>query len=190
MKNTHIFKKKITIIVITACVIIGGYIFIAWLNHLHPFSNVDSTPTPGTQFINMDKTKTEKQSSDNLKNNPQDKLKNSQTDTPPAPSVSSTTGKQQANVLITNVGISNGTVSASGFVTNIVESDGSCDYIFVNGNHTISKPSKVLPNATSTTCSTVTFPTSDLPISGTWSVTLSYSSAESSGVSTATSLQK
>lgn len=168
----------------------GLYLLVSWYNHLPPFGRFAPTPEPGKQVTNMSKTDTEKQATNNLKKNPQDKTQNNQTDTPATPPIDTTSGKQQANVLITNAGVSNGNVSVSGFVTNVVESDGSCTYTFTNGSSKVSKTTDVLPNATSTTCATTTFPASDLEPSGTWSVVLSYSSSQSAGVSSSKEFQK
>ena len=183
-------KQKMAAVLISAVVLVGGYLGVAFYKHLFPFTNKTPTYEPGTHVVNKDKSDTENQAIDNLKNNPQDKTKNNQTDTPSAPTVNQDSGKKEANVLITNVGIQNGTVSASGFATNVVESDGTCTYTFVNGSNKVIKTSKVLPNPTSTTCETVNFPASELPVTGTWSVVLSYSSPESAGSSAAKEFQR
>ena len=193
MKDLHHKASKTKAILLSVSgvlVAIGVYLLVAWYNHLPPFNRFSPTPSPGTKFVNMNKTDAEKQASDNLKKNPQDKVQNNQTDTPATPSVDAASGKKQANVIITNTGVSGGNVSVSGFVTNIVESDGSCVYTFTNGSSKVVKTTDVLPNATSTTCATTTFPASDLSQSGTWSVVLSYSSPESAGISAATEFQK
>lgn len=193
MKSLHhkINKTKtISLAILGALVLIALYLLIAWYNHLPPFSRFTPTAGPGTHFTNMDKTDTEKQAANNLKKNPQEKTQNNQTDTPATPPIDTTSGKQQANVLITNAGVSNGSVSVSGFVTNVVESNGSCTYTFTNGSSKVSKTTNVLPNATSTTCATTTFPASDLEPSGTWSVLLSYSSSQSTGISPPKEFQK
>lgn len=188
-KNSRARKKVLMITTVLVSVLVC-YGLVAYINRWFPFANVVSdTYEPGTHFINMDKTDNEKRSSDNLKENPQDKIKNPQTDTAGSVPTDPTTGKQQVNVLITNAGVSNGTVSASGFVTNIIESDGSCVYTFTSGSVVLTKTAAVLPNANSTTCSTVSFPSSELK-SGTWSVVLSYSSSASTGVSDTREFQK
>lgn len=183
-------RQKIAITIAVVVILAGVYLGVAFSKHLFPFVNKTPNYEPGTHVVNKDKSDAEKQSIDNLKNNPQDKTKNSQTDIPAAPTVNQDSGKKEANVLITNVGIQNGSVSASGFVTNVVESDGSCTYTFTNGANKVTKTSNVLPNPTSTTCATVNFPASDLPVAGTWSVVLSYSSPESAGFSAAKEFQR
>lgn len=188
-KNSSV-KKKLLIVLAVLAILVGVYMAVAYVKHIFPFSAQSPTYAPGTHIINENKTGTEKQATSDLKTNPQDKVQNNQTDTPATPSVDTGTGKQQANVVITNASLSGGDVSVSGFVTNVVESDGLCVYTFTNGSSKVIKTTDVLPNATSTTCATTTFPASDLSPSGTWSVVLSYSSPESAGISAATEFQK
>lgn len=183
-------KQKIALALAVLVVLVGAYLGVAFYKHLFPFTNKTPTYEPGTHVVNKDKSDAEKQAIDNLKNDPQDKTKNNQTDIPASPTVNQDSGKKEANVLITNVGVQNGTVSASGFATNVVESDGVCTYTFTNGSSKVVKTSNVLPNPTSTTCATVSFPASELPVAGTWSVVLSYSSPESAGSSAAKEFQR
>ena len=190
IKRNSTNKKRVIIAIIVAVVLVGAYLAFASLRHVFPFATNSPNYEPGDFTVNKDKTNTEKQVIDNLKDNPQDKTKNDQTDTPPAPTVDANSGKQQANVLITNAGVFNGTVSASGFASNIVESEGVCTYTFTNSESTVVKISDVLPNPSSTTCATVSFPVSELSASGTWSVKLSYSSSRSIGASQAKEFQK
>lgn len=191
--KTNIRKQgkavKIITILVAIIIVLGCYGLLAWFNNWFPFVMHNGTHDPGTQFVAMDKTDTEKQAADNLKKNPQDKLKNTQADTPDIPSVDPGTGMLQADLLITNAGIFNDTVSVSGFVTNIVESDGSCTYTFTQGSKKVQKVVATLPNATSTTCITTSFPASELQ-TGTWSVVLSYKSTQSLGVSAAKEFNK
>lgn len=165
--------------------LIGIYIVAALLLHLPPFtsSSRSSSSSPTDQYVNMDRTDTEKQASKSIEDDPSKKVENNQTDTPSTPSGSTSTGKQNVNVLLTNAGIFNGTVSASGVVTNIVEEGGNCTYLFTNGSSTVTKNSSTLTNSTSTTCKTVSFPSSELTKSGTWTVQITYDSLSFEGVS-------
>ncbi|MGB4762510.1 MAG: hypothetical protein WBP12_04115 [Candidatus Saccharimonas sp.] len=160
------------------------YALVAFSFRLPPFtaSEKESSVSPAGQYVNMDRTKAEKDASKALEENPEQKVQNNQTDTPTEPSTSSN-GKQSVNVLLTNSGVFNGTVSASGVVTNIVENAGSCKYVFTNGSTVVTKEVQTLTNPTSTTCETVSFPVSELKKDGTWTVQLKYSSASSEGAS-------
>ncbi len=175
--------KRIGVSVAVLVFLVACYSLFAWTNRWFPFvSYGDDTYEPGTQFVNMNKTDSERKAAEDIKNDPEKKLENSQVDRPSAPSEDTLTGKQSVNILITSVGISNGTVSARGFVTNITETGGRCEYVFVKGTEKIIKPVDTLPNATSTTCKTITFPASELS-SGKWLVTLSYLSNTAEGSS-------
>ena len=192
MKNINrVNNKKKYILALAGLIALAGvYLAVARYMHLAPFANMNRTYQPGEQIVNMNRTDSEKQQTEALEKDPQKKLQNTQTDTPAAPATDSASGKQIANVLITNAGIFNGKVSASGFVSNVVESDGSCEYVFASDTQVIKKTSTTLPNATSTTCKTVSFPDTELATTGTWKVTLNYNSATSAGTSPVKEFQK
>lgn len=178
-------RKSAVIIVSIIAVLLAGYFATAVFLDLPPFnddskSSIDSDSSE--QFVNIQRTESEKQASKNLEENPEQKVQNNQNDTPDSPD-SSNSGKQSVNVLLTNVGVFNGMVSASGMVTNVAEQGGGCSYVFTNGSQTLTKTSSTLTNPTSTTCQTVSFPVSELTIDGTWTVKLHYSSSASEGVS-------
>lgn len=184
IKRTPMKKRTAIIAICIAAVLVGGYLVTAYSTRIFPFAHATQNYEPGTHVINEEKSQAEQDAIDNLSDNPDSKVENDQTDTPEEPSVNTNTGKKEAAVLITNAGVFNGTVSASGFVTNIVESSGTCTYTFTNGANRVVKQSSVLSNPSSTTCETVSFPASELT-TGTWAVTLSYASSESAGVSQA-----
>lgn len=79
-------------------------------------------------------------------------------------------------------GASEGTIDISGFVPVIIEDDGECAFGLTSGSRTVSKTSAGLADAASTTCGQVTVPVSELG-SGTWTVTLKYTSDAYSGLS-------
>lgn len=141
------------------------------------------TNEPTSQGVNLERSDAEKAASDALKKNPEQKLENAQSDTPSTPEKSASTGKFAVNVLLSNAGIYNGTVSAGGMVTDYQEADGICTYVFTNGNLTITKTSTTLLNPTSMTCKTVNFPSNELAASGIWKVKITYSSSNAEGTS-------
>ena len=186
IKNTKKRSRKPALVVtVVLAVLLAGYVAVAALLHLPPFQ-VDKkstdTDTVSGQYVNMDRTDTEKQATKVLEENPEQKTQNNQNDTPSDPDTTAN-GKQAASVLLTNAGIFNGTVSASGMVTNIAEQGGSCIYTFTNGSSTITKVSTTLINPTSTTCETVSFPSNELPKAGMWTIKLKYTSSTSEGTS-------
>ena len=156
-------KKRTRVLVVLAVIIllVLGYGLYAWKAKLPPFK--DAYDPSGTA-VNMDRTDTEKAQSQKLQDDPKTKTQNDQTDTPAAPSTDQSTGKQQANVLLSRAGITNGTV-------------------FTNGSSTVTKVSQTMTNPSSTSCAVVSFPSSELTASGTWQVYIQYDSSASSGKS-------
>lgn len=177
-------KSKIIIILAIVAVVLLTYVVAAYYFRLPPFatSNVKDGDSPTDQYVNMDKTDTEQKAIKDIEDNPDQKTQNNQNDTPAQPQVSGN-GKKAVNVLLTNTGIFNGKVSASGVVTDIAEQGGTCTYTFSNGSAVITKTSATLVNPTSTTCETVSFSASELTSSGTWKVEIKYSSSSSEGTS-------
>lgn len=181
------FKKSLIISVVVVAVIALSYFATAYATKLPPFATESTTES--IDGVNLEKSETEKAAAEALKENPEDKIQNNQNDTPSTPAKDAS-GKQEANVLLTNAGIYNGTVSTGGMVTNVTENSGECVYEFTQGSQKITKSTSTLVNPTSTTCKTVSFPASELTSAGTWKVTLVYTSAVSSGTSNSKDIVK
>ena len=104
-------------------------------------------------------------------------------DAPSAPETNKETGLNKANVILTSTGTNgDNTVDSSGFVSNVVEDNGKCTFIFTQGAKSVRKDTTTSTNPTSTTCKTVRFDKSELG-TGEWSVVLEYTSPTSSGTS-------
>ncbi len=73
-------------------------------------------------------------------------------------------------------------VVVSSTITNVVETEGNCVYIFTNGPLSLTKKMKVLPNAKNTVCEAVVLDKDSLS-AGQWKVRLEYKSNYSEGVS-------
>ena len=178
--NKNTTKKKIIItssIVGVLCLV--GYLVYANNAKIFPFQLADAQP--GEFLINLDKSESEKAKTQEIEENPEQKVVNDQKDTPAKPSIDDS-GKQEALVMLSYASIQNNTVTASGYVSNITEAVGDCTYTFSRGGQIVTKKTQALQNPTSTTCTTASFPAAELE-SGKWSVTLSYSSEKSQGVS-------
>ena len=70
----------------------------------------------------------------------------------------------------------------SSTITNIVETEGTCSYIFTKDTQSVTKMTSVLPNAKNTVCEAVVLEKGSLS-SGEWKVRLEYKSNLSEGVS-------
>lgn len=175
--HTNSAKTKLLIGVLAGVLVLAGGAGAYFYLHRH-----DNDIKRNPQGISVEQTPQDKKLAEELNSDPSKKQQATQTDTPPAPTVDKSTNLQQVNVILTNTGESNGMVSASGFVSNVVESSGTCTYVFTNGQKSIEKTSTTLPNSTSTTCKTVQFNASELS-AGTWKVQLKYASPTSAGTS-------
>ena len=91
-------------------------------------------------------------------------------------------GLKKAAVLLNEPYEADGKIIISSMITNIVETEGSCNYIFTNGTNSITKTTNVLPNAKNTVCEAVVLEKGDL-YAGEWKVRLEYKSKSSEGVS-------
>lgn len=187
IKKSAKIKQPIIVTIVIVVIVAAGYMLYASYNHLPPFQS--SSPLPGDYTINQQKSDTEKQQIQKLKDDPSQKVVNQQTDTPSTPAVDPASNKQVASVVITYASIQNETVSVSGFVSNVAEDGGTCTYTFTKDGLDVKKVSSSMSNPTSTTCSTLNFPASQLT-SGVWTVKLVYSSTSSYGESSSKDITK
>jgi hypothetical protein len=67
-------------------------------------------------------------------------------------------------------------VSAAGYVQGLLENGGACTFTFTGLGDPVSVASEGIADSSTTSCGTVSVPIAQLP-SGTWTVTLSYTSA-------------
>lgn len=175
--HTKSNRSKIIISIVAVLLLVavgvGAYFYL----HRH-----DNDIKRNPNGISTEQTPQDKKLQQDLNNDPSKKQQTTQTDQPPAPTIDKTTNLQQVNVILTNTGESNGMISASGFVSNAVEANGTCSYVFTNGSMSVTKTSTTLTNANSTTCKTIQFSASELS-RGTWNVQLKYSSPTSAGSS-------
>ena len=75
-----------------------------------------------------------------------------------------------------------GKIIISSTITNVVETEGICNYIFTKDSTSVTKTTKVLPNAKNTVCEAVVLEKGSLS-AGQWKVRLEYKSNLSEGVS-------
>lgn len=179
MVNKKAVSKKCKIVYLLVCLAIamgvGAVYYAVWWR---PSQN--KQPDTTINKINYERSDAEKKQEITIKEDPNKKTKNEQRDTSNQPTASKETSKLAANVVLTNAGVSNGKVSASGFVSNVVELGGTCMFTFTKTGQTITKKSDTLQGPSSTSCKTVSFDLSELG-SGVWAVGLEYQSSRASG---------
>lgn len=80
-------------------------------------------------------------------------------------------------------------IEASGYIGGLFEDNGTCTLTLTNGSAKLNKQSKGFKDFNHTSCTPFSFPSSELTKTGTWTVSLSYSSASGSGTSEAKTLE-
>jgi len=131
-----------------------------------------SKPTPAEQQVGNDQKQRD--------------LDREKIDTAPSPSGSQT---QTVTPVITFADVSDGNLEVGAFVPGIYEDGGTCTLTAQNGGQTITVHAAALKTATTTNCRSLTIPVSSFPVKGTWSLTVSYSSATNNGTSAARSIE-
>ena len=91
-------------------------------------------------------------------------------------------GLKKANVQLNDPYSVGDTIIISSTITNIVETEGVCNYIFTKDTQSFTRTTSVLPNAKNTVCEAVVLEKETLN-SGQWNVRLEYKSNLSEGVS-------
>jgi hypothetical protein len=74
-------------------------------------------------------------------------------------------------------------ISVRAFVTNSVK-DGTCDFVFTNGDSTFEQSVEAVGDASSALCYPVSVPVSELGVAGSWDLTVSYTNSEIQGSTT------
>lgn len=173
-KNSHKINKPIVALVLVFITVLGiGTYFLIHKND--PKQEV----TKGVNQVNYDPpTKDEQAAGDKQK----------QTNADKQAVIDANQGKpQSAAVSITDASYypySGDVVEVRGYVSNAYEDGGICTATLVQGIHTVRQTSTGFKDATTTLCSTIDIPRNKFVASGDWQVTLSYSSATTSGNST------
>lgn len=134
-----------------------------------------------TKNSKSDEVSTDKQQSEELQKNPENKEKAPNTDHPADPIATEGSDKKKVQ-MIASVDRSGGAIYIRGGV-NYPVSGGGC-YALLSGpsGQSIRKDSAVLSNPASTDCKTISIPTNELA-PGKWTFTLNYASNEYEGVS-------
>ena len=178
IKNKKNTKKIIISVAIALSFII---ISVAILEKLHI---IDIIKSPSSQ-----QNDTVKQNSTKIDNNQatEEQIKNgngtktgSNSDSPSEPTIIEGSDKKNVQLTISAVNQINQLLQIR-IIVGAIESGGQCSLILTNGDNTIKKTVGVQSQATTSTCMGFDIPLSELS-SGTWSITVSYSSDNLTGV--------
>jgi hypothetical protein len=158
----------------------GGYA--AWSSHRASMANkaADSTELTVSGINYSPPTDQEKQDADDSKQKALDQA--SRGDNP-------STGTREVSVTITSAQQNGDQVLVRAYVSGVTEDGGTCTATFSNGTDTVVKTSQGVQDATTTICSPLQLPRSELPAAGNWSIVVSYKSSAAMGVSNKFSLK-
>lgn len=95
----------------------------------------------------------------------------------------------QVTPIISYAGQFDSLVELSGFIPSKIEDGGTCTAIFSKDKATVIKASSAVKDATTTRCSLISFPATELTPKGNWNVVLQYKSASSQGNSSSTNFE-
>jgi hypothetical protein len=172
---------KIALIVVLFLALIGGYTAYAHYNSLWPFNHTNGN----TDQLNAnDPTYTSEKNNEPTTSN----ADGSSDKDPTKENEESTPSKSDATKTSVEVGISSAAVydnnlEIRGFISKAIEGDGTCTATVTNGTATVVESSKAFVDATTSQCEPILIPTSRFSPSGTWSVTITYSSPTHEGTS-------
>lgn len=171
----HTKKINKPILIIAAILLIGLTASLVYARVLNPRNDKPA------DTAKSDTTSSDQQQSENLVNNPEDKTKIPNTDSPAEPVTTPKSDKRQVQ-MVASVDQSRDTVFIRGGI-NYPVTGGSC-YAQLTGpsGQSMRKDSVVLSNPASVDCKTISIPASELE-SGKWTFTLNYTSDEYEGVS-------
>lgn len=88
----------------------------------------------------------------------------------------------EAIIVVAGIDTDGAHVSASGYVSGVIEEGGTCSFEFSNGIDTVLADTDGITDARSTSCGTVQVPAESF-VRGSWTVTLSYASETAEAVS-------
>jgi hypothetical protein len=175
IKRNEKQNKKTLVVVILVIVLASGGAFLVSKRRQKPSeNNIPLSTTSETikyeEATNQEKTETEE-------------FKNNQIEEQDQPSQQAQTGQKTAvSPVILSASISGDQAQLRSFVQGVVEDGGTCSYTFSKDSETIQKQVSGFANVSSTNCSPLDFPKSELT-KGTWKVSLKYSSTKAEGVS-------
>ena len=177
-------KKMLLAIAIVVLLCSGGLAY-AYFQKIGPF-RVSPAPEQSTSVNYAPPTEEETTSSQDAKKNLPADSSDSDSSTPTAPDKNTnSSSKKSTNVGISYADIYNGKLEIRAFTNTVIEGTGTCTATVVMKDMEsmrLTKSSKAFIDATSTVCEPIYVPTSELH-SGTWRVTVAFSSPDHQGSS-------
>lgn len=164
------FTKKVVLISIAAVLVLGGGVAVAYQKITEDDKPPEvTTPVDTPGFTDEALTDDEKQAL----------IERNEQRVNPTP----TEGKRAVTPVITSAIQSGSEITVSAYVSGIVEEGGKCILTATKGSLSVTKTVNGVVNATTTNCPPFILNTSEFPETGDWSATVTYDSANASGVS-------
>lgn len=180
-------KTKITLLTLSVIVALGlGYFTYAYMSSSWPFNNPESALESSTlEDDNGNKIDDQPATDDNQQMVNEKKERDRERIEQNEKNEQNREGKKNVDVVITTFSQDADGVHVNGYVSGVVENDGTCKVTLTNEDgKTISTTRKSHINAQNTTCGQSTIPPKDLQ-PGKWTISLSYDSKNSIGKSQA-----
>lgn len=175
MKQKQYKSKKLILILLVALIVLAVGGFVAY-RHFHK-PKQDFSGTAGVSEVNYGPpTEEEKQAG------------NDQKEKNVAEQNGTQVNNSKAAVVITDASYysDSNSVEVRAFVSNIVEDGGTCTVTFEKNGQKVTQTHAAFKDATTTQCGALDTPRSQFPSTGTWNVTLVYTSSSATGQQTAT----
>jgi hypothetical protein len=185
-KKKALNKRSIVLILVGLILVLGLLVALdrTGVINLPLLPDRKSAPAPTSDGINYDPpTEEEIAETEDFK----DKLGNETTTPSPTPSPSPTTNKNPVTPVMTSWDAAPN-AEVSGYVSGISEEDGTCTVTLTKGDQKVTESKAATPDAKTVSCGLITI-NRDRLSPGTWTVTLSYSSQKSEGVSTSNTIE-
>lgn len=159
-------KKKYLLIGLVVVLLAGGGAL--------AYSQLRGDSTDKKDSINYNPpTKEEKKAADTQK---EKNIEREQTEDNPKPI-------SKADITIVDASQYGDTVEIRAYISNILEDGGTCTAKLTNGNQTITRTNQSFKDATTTQCGALNIPRSEFNSTGTWQLTMSYTSNTANGES-------
>jgi len=183
-KNKKPDRKRL-LLVTGICVVIAASAALGWWQYLRPSSNKNNqassndAATDRTSTINLEPaTPEEKQAAEDRK----DEIANEQQS-------QNTPAGAKVTPIITYAGQYGSNIEVSAYVPGIIENGGTCTLTAQKGSSKLTKTVAGVDNAQNTSCPTFIVSRMEFSSTGTWTVTVSYSSTDYSGTSASKALE-
>lgn len=171
-------NKKIALLALVAAIVVVGvtaYGVLAYQKSMWPFTGAELSDQSDDSVNYGPPTQNEVEHSQDAKKDAYENKDDSDTQ-------GNSSSKMQVEVGVAFADIIDGSLEVRAFTPSVVEGDGTCTVTAIKGASTVTGTSKAFIDSTTSQCQPIKIPVSSLS-SGTWQVSVDYSSSKSFGKS-------